>query len=438
MAIKRGYKQTDVGTIPEEWNVKPLQAVLTKSRLGGNYPNQDRETAYPLIKMGNIARGYIDISKTEYIAPGVTPERQHKLTEGDVLFNTRNTLDLVGKVAIWRNELPVAYYNSNLLRLEFDTQQVCSNEYANAAFNTAGAVAVLRGLATGTTSVAAIYTRDLIGMPFVIPPLPEQRAIAAALSEVNSLIGSLERLIAKKRDLKQAAMQQLLTGQIRLPEFKARTNASFKKTAHGLLPNDWDLKPLKELVDASRSIRYGIVQPGKFDPSGRYMIRGQDYSTGWVSPSELFRVSQVVEERYKNARVATGDLIITIVGAGTGHVEEIPSWLNQANLTQTTARIAIDRRKAVSGFVKHLLRTPIGIAQVGNFIKGAAQPGLNCGDVEKFVIPLPPTLHEQETIATVLTDMDVELATLQQRLSKTYDLKQGMMQELLTGRTRLL
>ena len=74
-SVLAGYKQTEVGVIPEAWDVKPLRAVLSKGRLGGNYPNQDRETEYPLMKMGNIARGYINISKTEYITPGVTPEK---------------------------------------------------------------------------------------------------------------------------------------------------------------------------------------------------------------------------------------------------------------------------------------------------------------------------------------------------------------------------
>ena len=108
--MKPGFKRSEVGLIPEDWEVKPLAEVLNKGRLGGNYPNQLRETDYPLIKMGNIARGYIDTTKVEYISQGVMPERQHKLVQGDVLFNTRNTLDLVGKVAIWRDELPLAYY----------------------------------------------------------------------------------------------------------------------------------------------------------------------------------------------------------------------------------------------------------------------------------------------------------------------------------------
>jgi len=201
-----------------EWEVKMLGSVLRKGRLGGNYPNQDREADYPLMKMANIARGYMDTSKIEYITPGISPDPNHRLCYGDVLFNTRNTLDLVGKVGIWRNELPIAYYNSNLMRLEFDPQEVCSNEYANYALNSSAGVARLRALATGTTSVAAIYTRDLLGMPFNVPPLSEQTAIAEVLSDMDAELAALEQRRDKTRALKQGMMQELLTGRIRLVE----------------------------------------------------------------------------------------------------------------------------------------------------------------------------------------------------------------------------
>src|SRR5947209_16155135 len=117
-------KHTEVGEIPEEWNVKPLGSILDKGLLGGNYPNQDRETAFPLMKMGNIGRGNIDISKIEYVSEDIKPFSLHRLKFGDILFNTRNTLDLVGKVALWRNELPVAYFNSNLMRLDFNSDEI--------------------------------------------------------------------------------------------------------------------------------------------------------------------------------------------------------------------------------------------------------------------------------------------------------------------------
>jgi type I restriction enzyme S subunit len=278
---------------------------------------------------------------------------------------------------------------------------------------------------------------DLRGFLIPLPSPPEQRAIAGALSDVDALLGALDQLIAKKRDLKQAAMQQLLTGQTRLPDY-APTKPEFKQTEVGIIPDDWRLARLATLVDPARSIRYGIVQPGDYDQQGRYMIRGQDYSEvkGWAAPSEVFRVSQRIEERYRNARVKTGDLIMTIVGY-CGHVEVIPEWLDGANLTQTPARIAIQPDKAVSAFCMYVLRSPTGRNQVAAYMKGAAQPGLNCGDVEKFVVVLPP-LPEQTAIAEVLSDMDAELAGLEQRRAKTRALKQGMMQELLTGRTRLV
>ena len=217
--VLAGYKRTEVGVIPEEWDVKMLHTVLRRAYLGGNYPNQDPENSRPLIKMGNVGRGNFDVSKVEYISEQVSADPSHLLRHGDVLFNTRNTLDLVGKVAIWRTELPIAYYNSNLMRLDFDPEVIALNSYMNYALNSDRSIIALRALATGTTSVAAIYTRDLLQLAVIVPPKPEQRAIAEALSDVDGLLAALEALIAKKRAVKQAAMQQLLTGKSRLPGF---------------------------------------------------------------------------------------------------------------------------------------------------------------------------------------------------------------------------
>jgi type I restriction enzyme S subunit len=171
---------------------------------------------------------------------------------------------------------------------------------------------------------------------------------------------------------------------------------------------------------------------------GRYMIRGQDYSEskGWANPNDVFRVGDGIEHRYRNSRVREGDLIMTIVGY-CGHVEMVPRWLDGANLTQTTARIAIRKDSAVPAFCKYMLQSAAGRNQVAAYLKGAAQPGLNCGDVEEFLVPMPP-MPEQTAIAVVLSDMDAELAALDTKLTKVRQLKQGMMQELLTGRIRLV
>lgn len=209
-----------------------------------------------------------------------------------------------------------------------------------------------------------------------------------------------------------------------------------KRTEIGVLPEDWDVDALQNLVDPVRTIRYGIVQPGRYDPAGRYMVRGQDYSKGWVGATDVFRVSAAVEEPFANARVHTGDVLMTIVGASTGCIAVVPDWLDGANLTQTTARIALRSDRIDGTFGSYVLASAIGSRQVANYLKGAAQPGLNCGDIEKFLIPLPP-LPEQLAIAKVLRDVDSLLEELTQLVAKKRDLKDAAVQQLLTANVRL-
>src|SRR5690606_10961518 len=118
------------------WEVKKLGDILESFQLGGNYPNSELPSDSPLIKMGNIQRGYLSIEKLEYIHSSVRPDENDRLHYGDIVFNTRNTLELVGKVAIWRNELPIAYFNSNLMRFHFNRDVISSNFFMNALFNT--------------------------------------------------------------------------------------------------------------------------------------------------------------------------------------------------------------------------------------------------------------------------------------------------------------
>jgi type I restriction enzyme S subunit len=427
MELKPGYKQTDAGIIPEDWDVKPIGAVLRKGRLGGNYSNQHRETNYPLIKMGNLARGYIDTAKVEYITSGVKPDLMHKLSTGDVLFNTRNTLDLVGKVAIWRDELPVAYYNSNLMRLEFDVLQVVSNEYACSALNTSGAVANLRALATGTTSVAAIYTRDLMQMPFVVPSPQEQRAIAKTLGHADALLNGLELLIAKKRDLKQATAQQLLTGQTRLPGFTG----------------EWVIRQLgDEIADLESGISVNSVGEEMSGSSDRFaVLKTSAVADGQFLPSESKAIAPKDLKRVKLSLKRDTVIIsrmntIDLVGA-CGYVPaDFPHLFvpDRLWMTRFTPRSGVYAK-----WLALILSTPLSKSLLGSIATGTSGSMKNIGKKKflglKFAFPSP---NEQMAIADALADFDSEIAALEQRLAKTRDIKQGMMQELLTGKTRLI
>jgi type I restriction enzyme S subunit len=183
---KPGYKRTEVGVIPEDWDAPTLDEILSSMQLGGNYRNSERQTERPLIKMGNLDRGEIKLKKLEYVDPAQPVVERDRLEIDDVLFNTRNTLDLVGKVAIWRGELPKAYFNSNIMRMAFNRERVSSPKFMNYILNTRRSLATLRGIAIGTTSVAAIYARDLVKLRVPLPGPPEQTAIASVLSEMGA------------------------------------------------------------------------------------------------------------------------------------------------------------------------------------------------------------------------------------------------------------
>jgi type I restriction enzyme S subunit len=202
------------------------------------------------------------------------------------------------------------------------------------------------------------------------------------------------------------------------------------------LPKGWSLKPLASLVHPDRKISYGIVQPGEFEPGGILLIRGQDYSDGWAKPEAMFRVSETIDTPYRRSRLKSGDILLTIVGAGTGNIAIVPDYLDGANITQTTARIAVNEAVASRDYVRLVLESHIGRHEVYRNIKGGAQPGLNIGDVEEFNIPIP-ALSEQTKIAATLMPWMAALEKLDALIAAKARRKQALMQQLLTGHRRL-
>lgn len=194
----------DEGNEYPDWEEKTLKTLLKNYRLGGNYSNSDKITGKPLIKMGNLARGNIKIDKIQYIDDVEEVDSIDRIKEGDLFFNTRNTLELVGKVAIWKNELPLAYYNSNLMKMDFD-----NNYFMNYRLNSFEGIKGLKRYATGTTSVAAIYTKDLLKLKLNIPSLEEQTKIADFLSAIDNKIQKVNTQIENTKEFKKGLLQQM-------------------------------------------------------------------------------------------------------------------------------------------------------------------------------------------------------------------------------------
>lgn len=264
--------------------------------------------------------------------------------------------------------------------------------------------------AKGTT-FREITLADLRNLKILVPPPPEQRAIAEALSDVDGLLAALDRLIAKKRDLKQAAMQQLLTGQTRLPGF------------HG----DWEVKRVAD---------FGAIVTGGTPRTDVKEYWGEGYP--WVTPTDI----TTQRDMYTSARTLTenGLNLIRMLPANTVLVTCIASIGKNAILRSKGGcnqqiNAVIPNNENVAEFLyylfeasKHYLLSSAGTTATSIVSKA------NFGEMTFTV----PPLLEQTAIAEVLSDMDTELAALEQRRDKTRLLKQAMMQELLTGRTRLV
>ncbi len=241
---------------------------------------------------------------------------------------------------------------------------------------------------------------------FPYAPLSEQRAIASALSDVDALLEGLTRLIAKKRDLKQAAMQQLLTGQTRLPGFKG----------------EWEVKRIGEVLRFQVGYPFSSVFFNE-KQIGIRLIKNRDLK----SEDQLFHYSGRFDPAFV---VHNGDVLVGMDGDFV-----LCRWnKGRALLNQRVGRL-VPRTDLDAAFAYYALRGPL--KAIEDITSRTTVKHLSHSDVEDIERPLP-SLPEQSAIAAVLSDMDAELSALEVRREKTIALKQAMMQELLTGRTRLV
>ena len=195
------------------------------------------------------------------------------------------------------------------------------------------------------------------------------------------------------------------------------------------MPTEWSLARIADVVDPTRPVTYGVVQPGDRQSAGIPLIRGKDYSSGEISGDDLYMIHPSIARAYRRSVVQGGDLLLSIVGY-VGQSAVVPQKLAGANITQTTARIAI--RKGLSyRYFLHQLRGLTFQREVRRYMKGSAQPGLNLSDVEQMQILVPPPL-EQWRIAEILDAMDEVIRSTERLIAKLEQAKQGLLHDLLS------
>ncbi len=414
MELKPGYKQSEVGVIPENWEVM-LFAELFEFRNG---VNADKASYGQGVRFINVLEPitYSHIYGSEITGQVTLPEpvaASYAVRRGDILFNrTSETQDEVGLAATYLGTERVVFGGFVIRGRPID--QSLDPIYSGYALR----APIIRSqiIPMGQGAIRANIGQHNLGLVVVpVPSLTEQRAIAGALSDVDALIGALEQLIAKKRDLKEATMQQLLTGQKRLPGFSG----------------EWEMKRLRDVTEV--------------DPDNLGINTAPDYEFNYISLEDVDAgvLRNSSEHIFCSApsrarrRLQKGDILVSTVRPNLkSHLLftiDAPHWVCSTGFAVVRCREGLIH----PGYVfSHLFGDGVS-QQIDALLTGSNYPAINGSDVRDLRIPFP-RYTEQTAIAEVLSDMDAEIATLEQRRDKTRDLKQGMMQELLTGRTRLV
>jgi type I restriction enzyme S subunit len=299
----------------------------------------------------------------------------------------------------------------------------------------------IKDAATGTSnSMKNISKGSLLCLIVPTPKPDEQTAIANALSEVDALINELEKLIVKKQAIKTATMQQLLTGRTRLPQFALRedgTQKGYKQSELGEIPEDWVISNLGEVADITKlaGFEYSNYFNSYKNGGEIIVIRGVNITNNVIDLSDVKYIPRTTSNLLPRSQLKKQDLVFAYVGTiGPIYLVEDD---NKFHLGPNTAKITC-KDEILPTYALVYFKSLLIKKEIDERTSIGAQPSLSMSKIRSFKIIVPSEIKEQTAIATILTDMDTEIQTLQQRLSKTRQIKQGMMQELLTGRIRLV
>lgn len=386
-----GYKHSDVGVIPEDWSVRSLGEIAT-IKDGTHQTPKYQASGVPFYSVEHVTSG--DFENTKFIS-----EQEHqfltrsfRIEKGDILM-TR--IGSIGECKLIDWDVRASFYVSlALLKIKGASAEYVA-QYSNSS--TFKREIELHSLQHATPK--KINLGPISDVKIALPRTEaEQSAIAQALSDVDALLATLDQVIAKKRDLRQATMQELLTGKTRLPGFSG----------------DWEVTRLGEIAHIKTGSRNNEdkVEDGQYP----FFVR-----------------SEFVERINSYSHDCEAILV-----PGEGRIGDIFHYINGRFDVHQRVYAITKFSPGISGrFVHFYLSKNFGAWAMQNTVK-ATVDSLRLPTFQTFEMRLPPTLDEQIAIANALSDLDAELSALETRRDKTDNLKQAMMQELLTGKTRLV
>ena len=398
----------------------------------------------PFYKIGTFGK-----SPDAYISKDLYHYLKNKYSfpqKGTVLISAAGT---IGRTVVYDGK-DAFFQDSNIVWLEND-ESVLTNQYLYYLYQ------VVEWKTENGGAVSRLYNDNFKITPVAIPSSKkEQQRIANALSDVDSLIANLEKLIDKKKNIKQGAMQQLLTGKKRLPGFgsderqkechsersakrEVEESNGYKMTELGMIPNDWENVNISKTCTIKARIGWQGLKSTEYLNSGDYiLVTGTDFKNGFIDWSTCSYVSEWRFKQDKNIQIKKGDVLVTKDGT-IGKV----AFLNEIPMEGTlNSGVFVVRSKDLKKIDSVYLSLVFKSSWFDNFLdeitSGSTIVHLYQKDFVKFNFPIPSSIEEQTAIANVLSDMDTEISAFETKLAKYRTLKTGMMQQLLTGKIRLV
>jgi type I restriction enzyme S subunit len=425
MELRNGYRQTEIGVFPNEWAISSLGELFSFK----NGVNADKDSYGQGIPFVNVLEAitYSHLTKHDVTGRVTLPEplrAAYAVKHGDVLFNRTSETETELALAATYVGSDEVVFGGFVIRARPLTEEV-DPKYCGYALRATALRSQIIPLGQGAVR-ANIGQKNLSRVLAPVPPISEQRAIATALSDVDALITGLERLIAKKRDIKQATMQQLLSGQTRLPGFGW----------------EWEHRRLGDFV---QFLKNGVNSRAELEHHGdvKYLHYGDIHGASGVF-LDAARTAMPCLPRAKASaldRLRDGDLVLADASEdmdGIGKAVELRVAAGSEVVSGLhTIAARFDKHVLADGFKAYLQFMPQFSRHLKRLAAGTKVFATNRGHVASAELNLPG-VEEQVAISSVLSDMDADLSALEARLTKTRAIKQGMMQELLTGRTRLL
>lgn len=424
--VKQGYKQTEIGVIPEQWTVSTIGAIAdVKTGPFGSALHADDyvQDGTPIITVEHLG----ETGLTRQNLPKVSEEDRRRLSaysmqDGDIVFSRVGSVDRNAYVTAAENGW---LFSGRILRIRTKSKEL-STQYLGYYFKSEDTKERIRGVAVGQT-MASLNTKLMNAFKVILPTVEEQKNIAALLSDMDTLVSTLEKQISKKKAIKQGAMQELLTGKRRLPGSSG----------------EWRTEIIPNVLQKQEGIKIGpfgsqlrkeyLLEDGPYRVYGQENVYAQDFSIGnRYLNREKYRQLQSCE-------IHSGDFLISTMGT-VGKCAIVPSSIQPGIMDSHLIRLRINEQKLMPEYLLHLFSEDLGYlkGQTSKLSVGGIMDGLSTKIVNALNVFYPEDLSEQKAIADILSEMDMEIAALEEKLAKYRQVKQGMMQQLLTGKIRLV